>query len=326
MNLPRQPVCSKHNLSAAPQNICVGYFDNLRAPSLRIASGDTVYVETLNHFGDGISRETLTNDIVEFRKHAKEYGPHTVTGPIFIESAGPGDTLAIAIGEIRPRRHGYNFNMPRKEFPGLGALPEDFPDGQIRHFELDLERKEFAFLSGIHVPLKPFPGIVAVSPPDRECVSTIVPGEFGGNMDLKELTEGSILYLPIFVQGGLLWVGDAHAAQGDGEVNLTAVECAFESIELSISVVKGSLLKLPRAETGSHWITMGFHPNLDDAFRIALKEMIDFIVEKKGLSRLDAYSLCSVAVDFRITQVVDGSKGVHGMLPKALFREELNKT
>ena len=319
-NLSRQAVSSRQRLKATPENICVGYFDNRRAPALRLESGDTVYVETLNHFGDGISRASGADDIVEFRKQAKQHGPHTVTGPIFVEDAAPGDALAIAIGEIRPRRHGYNFNMPGKEFPVLGALPEEFPDGQIRHFELDLDRKEFVFAPGIHIPLRPFPGIVAVSPPGRESVSTIAPGAFGGNMDLKELTENSVLYLPVFVEGAQLWVGDAHAAQGDGEVNLTAVECAFESIELNISVVKGSSLKLPRAETASHWITMGFHPDLDEAFRIALKEMIDLIEEEKGLSRLDAYSLSSVAVDFRITQVVDGNKGVHGMLPKAIFK------
>jgi acetamidase/formamidase len=316
-----QALPARHRLAASRPNICVGYFDNHRLPALRVASGDTVYVETLNHFGDGVSKDTLTDDLVEFRKRAKQYGPHTVTGPIYVAAATPGDTLAITIGEIRPRRHGYNFNMPGKEFPALGALPEEFPDGQIRHFELDLERKEFVFASGIHIPLGPFPGIVAVSPPGRECVSTIVPGAFGGNMDLKELTEGSVLYLPVFVEGALLWVGDAHAAQGDGEVNLTAVECAFESIELNIATLKGSHLKLPRAETDSHWITMGFHESLDEAFRIALKEMINFIVAQKGLTRLDAYSLCSIAVDFRITQVVDGNKGVHGMLPKAIFKE-----
>jgi acetamidase/formamidase len=320
-SLDRQKVSSRYRLEATPGNICVGYFDNRRAPALRLASGDTVSIETLNHFGDGISTATATNDVVEFRKRAREYGPHTVTGPIFVEDAEPGDALAIAIGEIRPRRHGYNFNMPGKEFPVLGALPEEFPEGQIRHFDLDLDRKELVFSRGIHVPLRPFPGIVAVSPAERACVSTIAPGEFGGNMDLKELTEGSVLLLPVFVEGALLWVGDAHAAQGDGEVNLTAVECAFESIELSVAVVKGVSLKLPRAETDSHWITMGFHPDLDEAFRIALKEMIDFIVENKGLSRLDAYSLASIAVDFRITQVVDGNKGVHGMLPKNIFKD-----
>lgn len=319
-NLKPQRISNRYELKATRQNICVGYFDNQRSPALRIASGDTVFVETLNHFGDGISQKTLADDIVEFRKQAKQYGPHTVTGPIFIAGASPGDALAVMIGEIRPRRHGYNFNMPGKEFPTLGALPEEFPDGQIRHFELDLERKEFIFSSGVHIPLRPFPGIVAVSPFGRESVSTIVPGNFGGNIDLKELTEGSVLYLPVFVEGALLWVGDAHAAQGDGEVNLTAAECAFESIELSVSVIKGSPLKLPRAETASHWITMGFHPSLDEAFRIALKEMIEFIIETKDLTRLDAYSLCSIAVDFRITQVVDGNKGVHGMLPKSIFR------
>jgi acetamidase/formamidase len=125
-----QALPARHRLAASRPNICVGYFDNQRVPALRIASGDTVYVETLNHFGDGVSKDTLTDDLVEFRKRAKQYGPHTVTGPIYVAGAAPGDTLAITIGEIRPRRHGYNFNMPGKEFPALGALPEEFPDGR----------------------------------------------------------------------------------------------------------------------------------------------------------------------------------------------------
>jgi acetamidase/formamidase len=169
--------------------------------------------------------------------------------------------------------------------------------------------------------LRPFAGIIGVSPPNREKITTVLPGPFGGNMDLKELTEGSMLFLPVFVKGALLWVGDGHAAQGDGEVNVTAVECAFESVELKISVRKGATLKLPRAETASHWITMGFHSDLEEAFRIALREMLEFLCLEKGMGRSEAYSLCSVAVDFRITQVVNGNKGVHGMLPKAIFTD-----
>jgi acetamidase/formamidase len=253
------------------------------------------------------------------RRQAKNNGPHTVTGPIFVHGAIPGDALAIKIGKICLRKHGYNFNLPAREFPTLGALPDEFPEGQIRHFELNAQQGKIVFAPGIHIPLRPFPGIIGVSPLGREQASTIAPGEFGGNMDLKELTEGSVLYLPVFVEGGLLWVGDAHAAQGNGEVNLTAIECAFESIELQVSVLKNAQLKLPRAETATHWITMGFHPDLDEAFRIALREMIEFLCQAKGLSRLDGYSLCSVAVDFHITQVVDRKKGVHGMLAKSIF-------
>jgi acetamidase/formamidase len=282
------------------------------------AAGETIVVETWNHFGDGVSELCSTDTMVAFRKRSKGNGPHTVTGSVHVEGAEPGDALAVSIGKISPRRHGYNFNLPGTEFR-LGALPEDFPEGQIRHFELDLEQGEIAFAPGIRIPLRPFPGIVAVSPYGRQNVSTIEPGAFGGNMDLKELTTGSVLYLPVFVEGALLWVGDAHAAQGDGEVNLTAIECAFESIELEVSVLKRKTLALPRAETSTHWISAGFHPDLDEAFRIALREMIDFICALKGSTRLDAYSLCSVAVDFRITQVVDGKKGVHGMLPKSIF-------
>jgi acetamidase/formamidase len=308
-----------HALKASPETTCVGYFDNQRSPALSIASGETVWIETLNHFADGVDPKTSTRDIVEFRKQTKQRGPHTVTGPVFIEGAMPGDSLAIVIGGIQPRRHGYNFNLPGKEFPTAGALPDEFPEGQVRHFELDPEGKKIFFAPGIQIPLRPFAGIIGVSPPNREKVTTVVPGAFGGNMDLKELTEGAVVFLPVFVEGALLWVGDGHAAQGDGEVNITAVECAFERVELKISVRKGETLKLPRAETASHWITMGFHPNLEEAFRIALREMLAFLCSDMGMSRSEAYSLCSVAVDFRITQVVNGHKGVHGMLPKAIF-------
>lgn len=310
---------AKHSLKATPENTCVGHFDNQRPPVLSIAAGDMVWIETLNHFGDGIAPDTSTTDIIQFRKKTKQYGPHTVTGPIFVEGAMPGDSLVVAIGKFQPRRHGYNFNLPGKEFPAAGALPEEFPEGQVRHFELDPEGKKIFFAPGIQIPLRPFAGIIGVSPPNREKITTVLPGPFGGNMDLKELTEGSMLFLPVFVEGALLWVGDGHAAQGDGEVNVTAVECAFESVELKISVQKGATLKLPRAETASHWITMGFHPNLEEAFRIALRQMLEFLCLEKGMGRSEAYSLCSVAVDFRITQVVNGNKGVHGMLPKAIF-------
>jgi acetamidase/formamidase len=311
----------KHILKASVKNTCVGYFDNQRAPALSIGSGNTVWIETLNHFADGVGQHTSTKDIIQLRKQTKQYGPHTVTGPIFVEGAMPGDSLAVSIGRIHPRRHGYNFNLPGKEFPTAGALPDEFPEGQIRHFELDPEGKKISFAPGIQIPLRPFAGIVAVSPPGRERITTVVPGAFGGNMDLKELTEGSVLFLPVFVEGALLWVGDGHAAQGNGEVNVTAVECAFERAELTVSMHKGVLLRLPRAETPSHWITMGFHPNLDEAFRIALREMLAFLCLHRGMSRPDAYSLCSVAVDFHITQVVNGNKGVHGMLPKAIFND-----
>jgi acetamidase/formamidase len=275
----------------------------------------------LNHFADGIHSKASTKDIVALRRQTRQRGPHTVTGPVFVEGAMPGDSLAIAIGRIQPRRHGYNFNLPGKEFPTAGALPNEFPEGGVRHFELDPEGGKIFFSPRIQIPLRPFPGIIGVSPPNRERITTVIPGPFGGNIDLKELIEGATVFLPVFVDGALLWVGDGHAAQGDGEVNVTAVECAFESVELTISVRKGETLKLPRAETASHWITMGFDADLEEAFRISLREMLAFLCSEKSMSRSDAYSLCSVAVDFRITQVVNGHKGVHGMLPKAIFSE-----
>jgi acetamidase/formamidase len=313
---------ARHQLAASRETTAVGRFENGRSPVLSIASGDTVFVQTLNHYGDQVAPTTSLAELVTLRKESGSCGPHTVTGPIFVEGAIAGDSLAIQIGKISPRNHGYNFNLPGKDFPSIGALPEDFPEGQLRHFALDPHSNEIVFEPDIRIPVKPFPGIIAVSPPDYATLSTIEPGEFGGNMDLKELTSGSVLYLPVFVNGALVWVGDAHAAQGNGEVNLTAVECAFDSIELTIRVLKDIRLAQPRAETATHWITLGFHPDLDEAFRRALRDMILFITTEKRLSRLDAYSLCSLAVDFHITQVVDGSKGVHAMLPKSIFMRQ----
>jgi acetamidase/formamidase len=200
-------------------------------------------------------------------------------------------------------------------------LSDDYPEGQIRYFDLERVESEVPFAPGIIIPLNPFPGIVAVAPGAEGKFSTIQPGPFGGNLDLKELTEGAKLYLPIFVPGALLWIGDAHAAQGDGEVNHNAIECAFQEIQVQLILRRDLHLSLPCAETPTHWITMGFHPDLDEALTIALKEMIRFLETEKGLSLLDAYALCSIAVDFRVTQVVDGKKGIHAMLPKAIFEK-----
>jgi len=185
---------------------------------------------------------------------------------------------------------------------------------------IDLARKTVEYASGIEVPVKPFWGVIGVAPPvSMGRVSSGPPNVFGGNLDNRDLGAGSTLYLPVHVSGALLSIGDGHAVQGHGEVCLSAVEASLKG-EIQVVLHKGQRLRWPRAETATHYITMGFHSDLDEAARIATSEMLDFLVEKKGISREDAYMLASAAMDLIVTQVVDGTKGIHAMIPKSIFR------
>ena len=202
----------------------------------------------------------------------------------------------------------------------MGGLPEDFPDGQIKAFKMDLKKMETAFAPGIVLPLKPFFGVMGVAPRAGEKRSSSIPDYFGGNMDNKELVAGTTLFLPVHVPGALFSAGDAHAVQGDGEVDVTAIETAMAEAVLQFFVRKDLKLERPMAETPTHWITMAFHPDLDEAVKIALRDAIHFLSASKGLARDDAYALSSLAVDLRVTQIVDGNKGIHAMIPKAIFK------
>ncbi len=229
----------------------------------------------------------------------------------------PGDTLEIRILRMVPYPYGVNFVLPGSA--GAGTLPEEFPEGRVKSFEWRDGAEHLPFASGIRVPLRPFLGSMAVAPAASGRVSAVPPGPYGGNLDLKELSEGATLYLPVFVSGGLFSAGDAHAVQGDGEVNTSAVETAMREAQLQFVLRKDLKLQLPMAETPTHWIAMGFHQDLDEAARIALRQAIAWLVQSRGLGREDAYSLCSLAVDMRITQLVNREKGVHAMIPKAIF-------
>jgi acetamidase/formamidase len=219
---------------------------------------------------------------------------------------------------VDPVDWGYNGSTP-----GTGALPDDFTEPSLRFFRFDRTRMTTEFMPGVEIPLGPFQGILGVQPPGDAVASAGPPGPFGGNMDLRELLEGTALYLPVFHPGGRLWTGDSHAAQGDGEVNLTAIETAMREVRVQYVLHKGVGLQWPMVDTPSHWISLGMDPDLDEACRIAIRQMIGFLGACLGMAPLDAYSLCSVAVTFRCTQVVDGYKGVHGMLAKDIFRPDL---
>ncbi len=242
-------------------------------------------------------------------------GGHIVSGPIYVESAEPGDVLAVHVLEVTPRTP-YGVNTMRMN---RGGLPDEFTLNRSTVIPFDMERGVAKFAPKIEVPLRPFFGIMATGPArSLGKISSGPPGPFGGNIDLKELTVGSTLYLPVFVPGALFMCGDGHAAQGDGEVDLTAIETSLTGT-FRLDLIKGKTLRWPRAETATHWITLGLHENLEEAMKMAIRETIDFLASEKGLSREDAYALASIAVDFEVTQVVDGVKGIHGMIPKAIF-------
>jgi acetamidase/formamidase len=223
--------------------------------------------------------------------------------------------LDVHILDIQlPVDWGYNVMRPLR-----GTLPEDFPFFRALHFPIDKARGVAKTPWGIELPLTPFFGVMGNAPrASYGSVSTMAPREFGGNIDLKELTPGAVLSLPVFNEGALFSAGDGHGLQGDGEVNLAALEVCLDGT-FEFRLRKGAGLTFPRAETPTHWITFGFDEDLDDAAKQALREMIKLLGEKRGLAPVDAYALCSLAVDLRVTQLVDGNKGVHAMAPKSLF-------
>jgi acetamidase/formamidase len=234
------------------------------------------------------------------------------TGPVAIRGAKAGQTLRVDIEAIEPH-YDWGHNVVR---PLSGALPDDFAETRVTHIALDRQRGMWRLPWGQEVPFRPFFGVIAVAPPPAwGAIPTPPPRRNGGNIDNKELVAGSTLYLPIFNDGALFSVGDGHGAQGDGEVCVTAVETGLIGT-FRLTVVDDMKLEWPRAETPTHVITMAFDPDLDTCVQIALRQMIDLLVERAGIDRYQAYSLVSLAGDLRVTQVVNGNKGIHLMLEK----------
>ena len=324
-----------HVLLATLETTQWGWLDPNEKPKLTVNSGDTVSIETMMHAHDAIQPGKTLDEIVKLRLANPGGGPHSVTGPVYVNGAEPGDTMEIRIKKIVPKADGFNFHLPGTKFPTVGLLAPEFPDGFVRYYKLDLAKRQTEFKPGIMIDLKPFPGIVAVGvdpnepkekagPPIHDAkgrTSTLRPWKNGSNMDLNELQEGSTLYVPVFLKGGLIWVGDAHCRQGNGEVNLTALECAFREIEIQPIVRKDIKVEWPRAETKTHWILMGFDEDLYEAMKIATRETVNFLASQKfvPMSRDEAYALTSMVADCRVTQVVDIRKGVHCTVPKSIF-------
>jgi acetamidase/formamidase len=310
-----------HTLKASPQTVHTGFFDAAIPPVLKIESGDRVNLSTLMLM-DGQLRGGMTFEELLAKRQTytdRGMGSHTLTGPIFVKGAEPGDVLEVRIEKLVPAGCGVNYHYPGRM--NIGGLPEDFPGGQIKTLQLDVQRMETTFAPGVVIPLRPFMGVMGVAPKPGEKRPAAVPDYFGGNIDNKELAAGTTLFLPVQVPGALFSTGDAHAVQGDGEVNVTAIETAMEEAVFKFLVRKDMKLERPMAETPTHWITMGFHQDLDEAVKIALRDAIQFISQAKGLTPEDAYALSSLAVDLRVTQIVDGNKGIHAMIPKAIFKK-----
>jgi acetamidase/formamidase len=307
-----------HYLPSIPGNVQWGLWDGRLASVLRIASGDRVTIETLSGEPDDLPDPALGFSMVPGHREVlasavRGPGPHLLTGPIHVEGAEPGDVLEVRVLDIRLRADwGWNLQVPT-----LGTLPEDFPELRRIHIPLDRTRNVARLPWGQELELSPFFGNFGVAPPTNwGRLSSKEPRAFGGNMDNKELGVGCTVYFPVFVRGALFSAGDGHALQGDGEVCLTAIEAALGGT-FEFHVRRDLRLKSPRAETPSDFITMGFDEDLDDAAKAALRAMIALIRERSGLSAQDAYTLCSIAADLRVTQMVDGNKGIHCVLAKS---------
>ena len=346
---------NEHFVPSRPDTLTWGWFPTDAPPVLTIQSSETVRIDTLSHAGAtqdahpetslgelGVEPDEILQDVLDFWASRAERprdgrSGHVITGPIYIDGAEPGDMLEVEILELRTRvPYGINNTGPTSgvfssRYPG--TRPDDPPLDIPRERHLIrtamVDGREVALFSDdIHVPLAPFMGIMAVAP-DRPMVGqpgvtvsgvqgSRPPGPFGGNMDVKDLTAGTTLYLPVFHPGARFYVGDPHSAQGDGEVSGTAIEQSLTGV-FRFTVHKGKTIGAPRAETDTHYIMMGIDLDLDRALRKAVQEVVDFLVEKKGLTADKAFSLASIAVDFHVAEAVDLTQLVSGKIPKSLF-------
>ena len=321
-------------LRSTPETVSWGWIAADRAPVLRMKSGQTLRIDTVTHQGintsddpvtffgrAGISAEKVLPDAIEIFQRVKREGnagPHLLTGPVHVEDAQPGDMLEVRVLDVEIRvPYGVNATGP-----GSGAVPDLLAQPEQKVIQLDLQRKVALFAREVEVPLAPFMGIVAVAPPPGlKRVSTKPPGAFGGNIDFKHLVAGSTLYLPVFNDGALFYTGDGHACQGDGEVDGTAIEISLTpTVQLIVHKEAGGSMKWPRAEDAAHYYSTGMAPTLDEALREAIREAVNFLQARAGLTATEAYALCSLAVDFRIGEAVNNVLMVYGAIPKRLFR------
>ncbi|MCW3473367.1 acetamidase/formamidase family protein [Limobrevibacterium gyesilva] len=312
-----------HHIAATPATVRWGQFDAAFPPVLTINSGETVVLEcvsgapeTLPPPGSGFQ---VPPALAAIHAAVPRGAGHIITGPVAVAGAEPGDMLEVKIEKIA---FGADWGFCGFR-PLAGTLPEDFPERFLTHIPVDRARGTCKLPYGAELDLAPFFGVMGVAPrPAYGTISTIQPREHGGNLDNKELGAGTTLFLPVWAPGALFSAGDGHGVQGDGEVCINALEmCLTGTFTLTLhkKAGPGPLLAYPRAETATHYITMGMNEDLDLAMKQALREMIAFICSRSNLSRQEAYQFCSLAVDFRVTQTVNGEKGIHGLLKRGLL-------
>ena len=313
-----------HRLTSTPETVRWGVFDAAIPPVLTVRSGDSVTLECVSGSPEVMpppgSPFRVPQSLAEIHASVPRQGAHIITGPVAVAGAAPGDMLEVRIEAIELGLDwGYCGFRPL-----AGTLPEDFPERFLSHIPIDRARNACRLPHGAELPLAPFFGVMGVAPPPAYgAINTKEPREHGGNLDNKELVAGTTLFLPVWTEGANFSAGDGHGVQGDGEVCINALE-TFLTGTFTLALHKGGgardpMLRFPRAETATHFISMGAHEDLDLAMKQALREMIAFICARSNLSRQEAYQFCSLAVDFRVTQTVNGEKGVHGMLRKGLL-------
>ena len=311
-----------HRLEATPATVAYGHYWSESKPVITIASGDIIDVDTLlTSTPDrlekaGVAAADVQASLRAIVENVKDRGPggHILTGPVFVTGAEPGDALEVKILSIDlPLAYGYNGCS--------GFVRDNCAAGRgPTIIQMDRQNMTATFLPGIVLPLKPFFGSMGVAPPVAQGrISSNPPGIHAGNLDNKELVAGTTLWIPVHVPGALFEIGDGHAAQGDGEVDQTGLETSLRG-KVQLTVRKGMTLAWPRAETGTHFISMGTDVDLTAATRIAIQEMVDFLAATKKMDKHQAYQLTSMAGDVAITQLVDGTMGVHVKMPKAIFR------
>jgi acetamidase/formamidase len=320
-----------HTVPSTKETVQLGVFDTNKAPILTVDSGDVIsFPDTWSHFLNDMQPGVTVDTLAKLRTSNPGKGPHSIIGPIAVNKAEPGDVLEVRYQRIRPYEWGAVFNNPGSL--GTGLLPQDYAQGQIKYVDLDLRAMKGKFMPNITVPLKPFQGTLGLAPPDGYfpplspgVTSSVPPGPHAGNLDLAELSEGSTLFIPVWKPGALIYTGDSHAVQGDGEISLTALETRMKELRIQVILHKQKKAAWPVAETDSHWIIIGLDKDLNAAMALAARNAIKFLAAKAKISELDAYALCSIAVSFRVTQVVDIVRGVHAMIPKALFAPQLRR-
>lgn len=342
------------HVPSRPETVVWGEIPIDRAPVLTVRSGATVTVDTISHSGAtqdedpvtflgsrGVRRDEILADAIDFwRSRAgrprEGRAGHILTGPIYVEDAAPGDTLEIQVLDLTLRTP---FGMNGSTAPSgvladsyPGTRPADAPPAiapRVIRTRTENGRGVADLTPGVVVPLRPFMGIMAVAPPPPRLgqpgitvegvQTTRPPGPFGGNLDYRELGPGATLFLPVFHAGARVYVGDPHSGQGDGEVNGTAIEHSLTG-RFRLVLHKGRTLSGPRAETATHYVLMGIDVDLDRAMRLATAAVVEFLVQEKGMTPADAYTLASIGCDFHVAEAVDLTQVVVGKIPKDVFR------